>query len=66
MYLNMTVEQVISQLYTKWSGEGAENEAIIAAASLLERVRVAVGDDTKVSDAIRIMNDVAHAQEKKL
>ena len=64
MYLNMTTEQVISQLYKKWSGDG-DNDAIIAATSLLERVRATVGEHTKVSDGIVTMNHVAVTERNR-
>jgi len=63
MYLHMTVEETISQLYKKWDGDGIGNDAIIAAASLLERVRNVVGDDVLIADAIATMNDVAHKHQ---
>jgi len=64
MYLHMTVEETISELYKKWDGDGYGNDAIIAAASLLERVRNAVGDDVLIEEAIATMNDLAYSAQR--
>ncbi len=68
-YHDLTVDEVISALYKNWHGnpsDSEENEAILAATSLLERVRITVGGgETNVKDAIHAMNDVAHAASKR-